>query len=120
MSVSNRPSRLPPGPASGPDEQLWQAALHDWDNAKLHDVLLSHCHNPAQLAALAGRYRAQLDDAARKLVAEAQLKRIAAAAMARMDVPNSPRPSEPSPGVAWKVVLICVFILGTVALLRFL
>lgn len=120
MNASNRPSRMPSAPASGPDEQLWQAALNDWDNPKLHEVLLSHCHSPAQLAALAGRYRSQLNDAARKAEAETQLKRIAAAAMARMDVPTVPRKPEPSGGLAWKVVLICVFVLGSVVLFRFL
>lgn len=120
MSTSNRPSRLPQAPLSGPHEQLWLAAWSDWENPKLHEVLLGHCQTPAQLAALAGRYRAQLDDAARKAVAEAQLKRIAAAAMARMDVPSIPRKPEPSAGLGWKLALIGFFVLGTLALFWFL
>jgi hypothetical protein len=121
MNNSNRPSRLPQAPLSGPHEQLWHAAWSDWDNSKLHEVLLSHCQTPAQLAALAGRYRAQLDDAARKDIAEAQLKRIAAAAMARMDVTTAARKPEPaSGGVPWKIVLAFLFVVATVVVLRFL
>lgn len=120
MNTSNCPSRLPTAPMSGPHEQLWLAAFNEWDNQKLHDVLLSHCQNPAQLAALAGKYRAHLDDAARKTIAEAQLKRIAAAAMARMDVTVSSGRAEPRSPIPWKIVLVFVFVLGTVVLLRFL
>lgn len=121
MTTTNRPSRLPQAPLSGPHEQLWQAAWSDWGNEKLHEVLLSHCQTPSQLAALAGRYRAQLDDGARKAVAEAQLKRIAAAAMARMDVTASVRKPEPERGGGpWKLVLAFLFVLATVTLLRFL
>lgn len=120
MNTSNRPSKLPSAPMSGPHEQLWLAAFNEWDNQKLHDALLSHCQNPAQLAALAGRYRANLEDAARKAVAEAQLKRIAAAAMARMDVTVGVSRPDPRSGIPWKIVLVFLFVLGTVVLLRFL
>jgi hypothetical protein len=120
MNTSNRPSRMPSAPVSGPDEQLWHAAVSEWENPKLHELLLGHCHSPAQLAALAGKYRTLLDDAARKAVAEAQLKRIAEAAMARMDVLPTPRRIEPAGGLGWKVALICLFVLGSVVLFRFL
>lgn len=120
MNSSRRPSRTPSVPVSGPHEQLWQAAWADWENPKVHEVLLSHCHSPAQLAALAGRYREQLGDAARKQVAETQLRRIASAAMARMDVPVRPRTPEPTGGRAWKLILICLFVAGSILLFRFL
>ena len=120
MNASQRPSRVPSAPPSGPDEQLWQAVLRDWENPKLHEVLLGNCGSPAQLAALAGKYRAQLTDATRKELAELQLKRIAAAAMACMDVVATPRPPEPSGGLAWKLILIALFVLGSLLLLRFL
>jgi hypothetical protein len=109
-----------PLPNSGPNEALWHAVLADWDNPKVHELLLSQSVNAAQLAALAGRYRLLLDEPTRRVVAEVQLKKIAAAAMARMDVQvSSPRP-EARGRAPFLVLLVFLFVLGTVALLRFL
>lgn len=117
MKTSERST--PPTPAA-PNEQLWLAALHDWDNPKVHEVLLMHAQSPAQLAALAGKYRQLLEDDVRKGTAEAQLKKIAAAAMARMDVQAVAPRSSNRGRTFWLVCLAFLFTLGTVALLRFL
>jgi hypothetical protein len=119
MSQSGRaPGSLPP--TSGPDEQLWQATLDDWDNPKLHDLLLTQAESAPQLASLAGRYRRLLDDATRKPVAEAQLKKIAAAAMARMDVQAAAPRAPVSTRNTMLMTLALLFLLGTLLLLRFL
>ncbi len=119
MSIPGPPPKTPT-PNSGPNEPLWHAVLGDWDNPKLHDVLLAQSVSAAQLAALAGRYRQLLDEPTRRAVAEEQLKKIAAAAMARMDVQvASPRP-EARGRTPIMLMLAFLFVLGTVALLRFL
>jgi hypothetical protein len=119
MKTSERSSPNLSTPAA-PHEQLWQAALQDWDNPKVHDVLLMQAQSPAQLAALAGKYRQLLEDDQRKIIAEAQLKKIAAAAMARMDVQSAAPRSTNRGRTVWLVCLAFLFTLGTVALLRFL
>ena len=119
MSKSGRASGSLP-PASGPDEQLWQATLDDWENPKLHEVLLTQAHSAPQLASLAGRYRRLLDYAARKALAEAQLKKIAAAAMARMDVQAATPRAPARIRSTVLMALALVFVLGTLLLLRLL
>lgn len=121
--MSDRLRSMPGGssaPPSGPDEQLWRAVLDDWENQKLHDVLLSQCQSPARLAALAGKYRGLLGHEGRGAGAEVQLKRIAAAAMAQMVVSGVSPERRASRASAWKIALAFFFVLGTVALLRFL
>lgn len=106
-----------PGTSALPSE-LWQAVLEAWEDPKHHEALLLQCRTSAQLAAAAGNYRALLDDPARKALAETQLKRIAAAAMAQMEVSRATETRPPRSRLGWQLLLLVAFAIGTVLVLR--
>lgn len=110
-------SSVAPGTSALPSE-LWQAVLDGWDEPKRHEALLLHCQTSAQLAAAASNYRALLNDPARKELAETQLKRIAAAAMAQMDVSRAPEMRPPRRRMVWQLLLLVAFAIGAVLLLQ--
>lgn len=110
-------SSVAPGTSALPPE-LWQAVLDGWDEPTRHEALLVHCQTSAQLAAAASNYRALLDDPARKVLAESQLKRIAAAAMAQMEVSRATETRPPRGRVVWQLLLLVAFAIGAVLLLQ--
>lgn len=101
------------------ERAAWQRVVATWDDPAAHAAYLGECHDAADLARAAGNYRAYLDDSDRKAVAEAQLKRIASAAMARLEVTRAVQRVAPSRPYG-KILLIATFLLGTLLLLSLL
>lgn len=106
-----------PGTSALPSE-LWQAVLDGWEEPKRHEALLLHCQTSAQLAAAASNYRALLDDPARKALAETQLKRIATAAMAQMEVSRATERRPQRAALGWQLFWLVALAVGAVLLLR--
>jgi hypothetical protein len=97
--------------------QLWLHALKNWDQAAVHAALLQRCDSPGQLAEVAKLYREQTIDSTRHSVAEAQLARITALAIAQLEVP---RVETPVPVPYAKYAAILFFVLGSVWLAAWL
>jgi hypothetical protein len=110
-------SSVAPGTSALPAE-LWQAVLEGWDEPKRHDALLRHCQTSAQLAAAASNYRALLNDPERSGLAETQLKRIAATAMAQMEVSRATEIKTPRRRLFWLLFWVFSFVAATVWVLR--
>jgi hypothetical protein len=116
---ATRPPRssVAPGTSALPAE-LWQAVLDGWEDPKRHDTLLLHCQTSAELAAAASSYRSMMEDPARQAVAETQLKRIVAAAMAQMQVSRATESHPPRSKLGWQLFVLLALAIGTVLLLR--
>ncbi len=100
---------------------LWAHAEQHWDNEAAHDALLQQCGEPGQLAEVAKLYRKALeregDDSERREVAERQLKRITALAMAQLEIQRqSRRQQEETRRPYGKYALIGLFLLASAIL----
>lgn len=92
-------------------ETLWLHAVDNWDAEQAHAALLELAKNPEQLSALAGRYRVMKADPARSEIADRQLGRIAALAMAQLSVRHRPPDTR---NQRWKLYLwSALFAIGT-------
>lgn len=100
--------------------QLWQCVEADWHDAQVHRTYLANCTSAADLARAAGNYRAYLADPERKAVAESQLKLIAAAAMAQLEVTRAVRQTSLASRPYGKLLLIVLFLVGSAMLFRLL
>jgi hypothetical protein len=104
--------------ADGALETLWKHALEHWENEAAHRAFLEHCRQHDQLVEAAVRYRGMRADHVRGPVAEKQLTAITALAFARLE--GSRTPDRRKQGRALGLVLVAVFLAGTVGLLAYL
>jgi hypothetical protein len=99
-------------------ETLWKHVLDNWDDDKAHGVFLEHCQRTDQLLEAAVRYRGMAGDHQRGSSASKRLQAITLLAMSRLDAQRTlDRPARRGTG---KLVLIVLFVAGTVALLALL
>ena len=98
-------------------ETLWKNALDHWDNDAAHRAFLEYCQKHDQLAEAAVRYRGMRADHERGPVAEKKLTAITALAFARLE--SSRTPDRRKRGRAFGVVLVAVFLAGTIGLLAY-
>jgi hypothetical protein len=95
-------------------DALWKAVTTNWDDDAVHASFLEHCRATGQLLQAAVRYRGMAGDHVRGPSAEKRLRAIAVLAVAALEVERAPaRPRSASWG---KVVLIVLFLSGSVAL----
>jgi len=95
---------------------LWNNLIEDWDNAAAHDAFLQMAFDQSALGVAAGRYRGQLEDEARRELAEKKLKAIAMLAMQGLQADKT----EPSKGAPrWLVWLAASVFASAVALLAY-
>jgi hypothetical protein len=99
-------------------ETLWKNALEHWDNDAAHRAFLEYCQKHDKLVEAAVRYRGMRGDHARGPVAEKKLTAITALAFARLESARSP--DRRKQGRAFGLVLVVVFIAGTLGLLAYL
>jgi hypothetical protein len=99
-------------------ETLWKHALDHWDNEAAHRAFLEHCQKHDRLVEAAVRYRGMRGDHARGAIAEQKLTAITALAFARLESARSP--DRRKQGRALGLVLVAVFIAGTIGLLAYL
>lgn len=99
-------------------ETLWKHALDHWDNDAAHRAFLEYCQKHGQLVEAAVRYRGMKGDHARGAVADKKLTAITALALARLE--SARRPERKKQGRLLGIVLVLVFIAGTVGLLAYL
>lgn len=81
-------------------DALWHRVLEDWDNASAHDALVQLAFDTEQLGRVAGLYKSQLDDEARKELAHKKLGAIAMLAMQLMESSKT----EPTKAPRWLLV----------------
>src|SRR3982751_5325643 len=96
-------------------ETLWKHALEHWDNDAAHRAFLEYCQKHGQLVEAAVRYRGMKGDHARGALAEKKLTAITALALARLESARSPERKKQSRMIG--VVLILVFVAGTIGLM---
>ena len=99
-------------------DKLWEHARTHWHSETVHSALLEFATDPGLLSDLAGRYRSAHADPELREVADRQLKKVAALAMAQLSVAErkqaAPRPRR------WLYLVSLLFALGTAWLmLRF-
>ncbi len=99
-------------------ETLWKHALDHWDNDAAHRAFLEHCQKHDQLVEAAVRYRGMKGDHARGVIAEQKLVAITALALARLQ--SARTPERQKPGRFFSMLLIALFIAGTIGLLAYL
>ena len=99
-------------------ETLWKHALDHWDNDAAHRAFLEHCQKSGQLVEAAVRYRGMKGDHARGALAEKKLTAITALALARLELSRTP--DRKKQGRLLSIVLIALFVIGTVGLLAYL
>jgi hypothetical protein len=99
-------------------ETLWKHALDHWENEAAHRAFLEYCQKHDQLVEAAVRYRGMKGDHARGTLAEKKLTTITALALARLETARTP--DRKKQGRMVGIVLIAVFIAGTIGLLAYL
>ena len=99
-------------------ETLWKHALDHWDNDAAHRAFLEHCQKHGQLVEAAVRYRGMKGDHTRGALAEKKLTTITALALARLETARTPDRRKQGRKVG--LVLIAVFVAGTIGLLAYL
>jgi hypothetical protein len=99
-------------------ETLWKHALDHWDNEAAHRAFLEYCQKNDQLVEAAVRYRGMKGDHARGALADKKLTAITALALARLEAARTPERRRQ--GRLVSIVLIALFVIGTVGLLAYL
>jgi len=99
-------------------DTLWKHALDHWDNDAAHRAFLEYCQKHGQLVEAAVRYRGMKGDHTRGALAEKKLTAITALALARLEAARSPDRKKPTR--VFGIVLILVFMAGTIGLLAYL
>ncbi len=99
-----------------PLDVLWDRVLEDWDNAAAHDAFLQMAYDREQLGRAAGRYRSQLEEKARRDLAEKKLSAVAMLAMQTMDT-NKTEPRKKAP--RWLFAVAALLCAGGVAVLAY-
>jgi len=99
-------------------ETLWKHALDHWDNEAAHRAFLEHCQKQGQLVEAAVRYRGMKGDHARGPTAEKKLTTITALALARLETARTP--DRRKQGRLIGVVLVAMFVAGSIGLLAYL
>jgi hypothetical protein len=96
-------------------DALWKKALDDFDDESAHAAFIDHCQATRQLLEAAVRYRGMAGDHARGKIAERRLAAIAALALADLETERTPERRGIT--LAVRLVLIVLFLAGSVALL---
>ena len=96
-------------------EALWKKTLDDFDDESAHAAFLDHCQATRQLLEAAIRYRGMAGDHVRGRIAERRLAAIAALALADLETERTPERRGIT--LAVRLVLIVLFLGGSVALL---
>jgi hypothetical protein len=99
-------------------DTLWKHALDHWDDDAAHRAFLEYCQKYDRLAEAAVRYRGMKGDHVRGPVAEKKLTAITALAFARLE--SARTPERRKRGRTVSLVLIALFIAGTLGLLAYL
>jgi hypothetical protein len=96
-------------------EALWKKVLDDFDNDRAHGAFIEHCQTTGQLLEAAVRYRGMAGDHLRGPIAEKRLAGIAVLALAGLESERTPE--RPGLTVLVRLLLIFLFVAGTVVLL---
>ncbi len=96
-------------------DALWKKVTADFDDDRAHLAFIEHCQNTQQLLEAAVRYRGMAGDHARGAQAERRLASIAALALAGLETTRMPE--RPGITVAVRLLLIVLFLGGSIALL---
>jgi len=105
----------PPDPAL---DALWKHVLSNWENDAAHHAFLDHCQRHEALDEAAVRYRGMKGDRDRGPGAEKRLAAVLMLAMSRLEV--SRKAPTPRTGSATKLMLIVLFLLGSLLVLAYL
>ena len=96
-------------------EALWKKVVADFHDERAHGAFIEHCGETDQLLEAAVRYRGMAGDHDRGKIAQKRLQAITVLALARLERARTPeRPAGP---FALRLVLITLFLFGSVALL---
>jgi len=96
-------------------EVLWKRVLDHFDDESAHAAFIDHCQATRQLLEAAVRYRGMAGDHARGKIAERRLAAISALALA--DLETARTPERRGLALVIRLVLIVLFLGGSVALL---
>jgi hypothetical protein len=96
-------------------EALWKKTLDDFDDESAHTAFIDHCQATRQLLEAAIRYRGMAGDHARGRIAARRLTAISALALADLETVRTPE--QRGVTLAVRLVLVVLFIGGSVALL---
>jgi hypothetical protein len=96
-------------------EVLWKKILDDFDDDAAHVAFIEHCRSTRQLLEAAVRYRGMSGDHARGTQAERRLSSVAALAMAGLETTRTPE--RQGAALAVRLLLIVLFLGGSLALL---
>lgn len=96
-------------------EALWKRVLDAWDDDRAHGAFLEHCRQSGTLLEAAVRYRGMAGDRSRGPLAGKRLSAITLLAMADLEAGRSEQPR--SLAAAVQIVLILLFLAGTLAML---
>ena len=96
-------------------ETLWDRALADWDQDKVHNALLDFALRSQKLPELAGRYRKVKDDPKLGERAQKRLDAIVIAATQMMMSMKTPKQTANPPWVTATAAMVSVTLLGGLA-----
>lgn len=96
-------------------EALWKRVVDRWDDDDAHRGFLEHCAEHDRLPEAAARYRGMAGDRHRGATAEKRLAAVATLALAKLESTRTTVPEARRD--AGKLVLIVLFIAGTIAML---
>lgn len=99
-------------------EALWKNVLHRWQEDAAHGAFLDYCQTTGQLAEAAARYRGMTGDRARGSSAERQLQAVHALALLSLEASRTT--TRQAKGQAGNVVLIVLFLAGTLAVVAYM
>src|SRR5215216_2807656 len=99
-------------------ETLWKNVLDHWDDDKAHALFLEACRERGKLAEAGLRYRGMSGDRERGPGAEKRLKSVLAIAMAELEVSRTQ--DAPTPGRAGSLLMLTMFVVGTLGLIAYL
>jgi hypothetical protein len=96
-------------------EALWKRTIDHFDDESAHAAFIDHCQATRQLLEAAVRYRGMAGDHARGKIAARRLAAISALALA--DLETARTPERRGLALLVRLVLIVLFLGGSVALL---
>jgi hypothetical protein len=97
-------------------EALWKKVLDYWDDDAAHGAFVEHCQVSNQLLEAAVRYRGMAGDHVRGAAAQKRLEGITLLALSRLETERTSERSAYGVATLARIVLILLFLAGSVAL----
>jgi hypothetical protein len=93
-------------------DALWTHVAAQWDDERPHRAVIEFASRTENLAELAGRYRALVDDPRRGPMAKRQLDAVVAAATSLLWSAKTPAPQKVPLSITLSAAAICLFLLA--------